>query len=97
MNEAIATFLETLSALAQLKTGGVPNDLSRLLHLGAVGVRVAAEGKTGLEEATAKVQQLVSEDRGLTDDENAAIDASINRKLKQIADTVIDNAGDAHP
>ncbi len=89
MGEALVVFLEALSALATLKNGGVGNDLSKLLQLGAVGVRAAEQGKTGLEEATAKVQQLVDEDRGLTVDENAALDASIDAKLDAIAKTEI--------
>lgn len=85
MGEAIIVFLEAIGALAQLKAGGQNNDITRLLNLAAAGVKTAELGKTGLEEATKKVQQLVDEDRGLTDAENAALDASIEGKLAAIA------------
>lgn len=85
MGEAIVLFLEALGALAQLKNGGQNNDITRLANLAAAGVRTAEAGKTGLEQATAKVQQLVDEDRALTDAENAALDASIEDKLAKIA------------
>ena len=92
MGEAIVVLLESLSALAMLKNGGQNNDLTRLMQLAAAGARTAQAGKTGLEEATAKVQQLVDEDRGLTDAENAAVDASIEAKLDAIAKTEINDA-----
>lgn len=91
MGEAIVVLLESLSALSMLKNGGANNDLTRLLQLAAAGVRTAKTGETGLEEATAKVQQLVDEDRSLTVAENAALDASIEAKLDAIAKTEIND------
>lgn len=89
MGEAVVMFLEAMSGLAMLKNGGANNDLTRLLQLAAAGVRTAEAGKTGLEEAAKKVQQLVDEDRALTDAENKAIDADIDAKLEAIANTEI--------
>jgi len=70
-----------LSVIAQLVGG----DAGKLLMLGAAAGRAGAAGKQALAEATAKAQQLVDEKRGLTPEENAALDASIEEKLAAAA------------
>lgn len=82
---ALIQFLETLALLVALKNGGRENDVTRMLRLAAVGARAKANLKEALDEARAKVQELVDQDRSLTDEENAAIDASIAEKLARAA------------
>lgn len=95
MLASIAKLLQLLSVLATAKNGGVATDLSKLLQLGSAATRAGEAGRAELEAAVAKVQQLVDEDRGLTDDENAALDASIEEKLKAAAAVDLDNPGSA--
>jgi hypothetical protein len=85
MLTAVYRFLSVVSTLVVMRNGGVENDVSRALKLGAIAARGGEEAKRELEAATAKVQQLVDEDRALTADESAAIDASIESKLAAIA------------
>jgi hypothetical protein len=80
---------EFLMLLAQLvdqrKYGGNNADIIRLLKLGAAAGKAGVAGKEALEQATAKVKQLVTENRGLTNEEEAALDASIEDKLTRAA------------
>lgn len=82
---AIARFLEVLGVLVVMKNGGEDNDLSKLLHYARLGVRAGDTGTEHLKAAVAKVEQLVVEDRNLTDAELAFIDASIKDKLARAA------------
>lgn len=87
---ALIGFLEALSLLVKMKNGGEPNDVSKLLELGATGARAKGDFDVAFTEARDKVQQLVNEDRGLTDEESAAIDASIEAKLARAAAVDLD-------
>lgn len=78
-------FLMLLAQLAEQRKENGGADLAKLLRLGAAAGRAGAAGKQALADATAKVQQLVDEGRGLTDEENASIDASIDDKLARAA------------
>ncbi|HZF28728.1 MAG TPA: hypothetical protein VE907_06405, partial [Gammaproteobacteria bacterium] len=62
----------------------------KLLQFGTKAIELGAEGVALLEQATAKVQTMVDENRGLTEEEDAALDASIQAKLDAIAATKID-------
>lgn len=87
---ALAQFLSVLSSLVQARNGGQANDVTRLLNYGAAGVRAGSTLEEGLKDATLKVQQLVDEDRSLTDAETAELDASIEAKLARAAGAKID-------
>lgn len=78
-------FLEILGTLVVMKNGGQPNDVSRLINYARLGARAGATGKRELEEAVAKVQQLVDEDRSMTDEELAELDEAIQGKLARAA------------
>jgi hypothetical protein len=84
---------EFLMLLAQLvdqrKYGGNNADVVRLLKLGAAAGKAGAAGKEALEQATAKVKQLVAENRGFTQAEEAELDASIADKLSRAASVEI--------
>jgi hypothetical protein len=90
-----AKLLEGLHVLALMKAGGTETDLSKLLHLGGLAAAAGEEGRAELEAAVAKVKQLVDEDRGLTAEELAALDASIQSKIDRIANVDLDNPGSA--
>jgi hypothetical protein len=78
-------FLSLLAMLVERRKENGAADVAKLLHLGAAAGKAGAAGKEALEAAVAKVKQLVAEDRGLTDEENAALDASIEDKLARAA------------
>lgn len=95
MNQLIA-FLGALAELVRMKNGGTDNDVSKLLDYAKLGARAGDTGKRHLEKAVAVVQQLVAEDRALTDQELADLDASIRDKLARAAGVQIP-ADDAPP
>lgn len=88
---ALVQFLTVLAALVKAKNGGQDNDVSKLLRYGAAGVQAGRTLEDGLKDATLKVQQLVDEDRGLTDAESAALDKSIEDKLARAASVKLDS------
>jgi hypothetical protein len=82
---AVVKFLEVLGALVLMKNGGQPNDLSRLINYARLGARAGDKGREYFEAATAKVKQLVDEDRSLTEQEIADLNAQIRGKLARAA------------
>ena len=82
-------FLSILATYVEMKNGGNANDISKYLRLGASIAGATKTVNEALAAATAKVELLVAEDRGLTEDENAELDASIEAKLAEIANTPI--------
>jgi hypothetical protein len=93
MLAALAQFLSLASSLVRMKNGGIENDVSKLLQWGGLAAKAGESGRRELAEATAKVQQLVDEDRGLTDSENDALDRAIADKLARAA--AVDLGSDA--
>lgn len=81
----IVKFLEALRALVILKNGGEENELSKLINLARIGVRAGDTGKQYLTRAVETVEQLVAEDRAMTDEELAALDVIIREKLARAA------------
>lgn len=86
---ALIRFLEVLGVLVRMKNGGEENDVSRLLNYARLGIRAGDQGKQHLKAAVLKVEQLVAEDRSLTDQERADLDAAITGKLARAAAVVI--------
>lgn len=78
-------FLTLLAALVERRKENGGADVAKFLRLGAAAGKAGEEGRAALQEATDKVRQLVAEERGLTDEESAALDASIEDKLARIA------------
>ena len=87
-------FLSVLATYVEMKSGG-PSDASRFLRLGATIAGATVAVKEDLEAATAKIQALVDEDRAPTQEELDEVDASIEAKLKAIADANLENPGGA--
>jgi hypothetical protein len=84
-------FLSLIATLAERRKENGAADVVKLLRLGASIGKAGEAGREALLEATAKVRQLVDEDRGLTDDENASLDASIEDKLARAAAVQIES------
>lgn len=90
---ALVQLLAVLTSLARMKNGGADNDLSILLNYARLGVAAGDKGKKNLEEAVAKVEQLVAEDRALTDEERAELDGKIEALLDRAAAVEIPTEG----
>lgn len=94
---AFSRFLEILGALVVMKNGGEQNDVSKLLNYARLGLRAGDVGREYFEAAVAKVEQLVAEDRGLTELELADLDTAIRTKLARAAGVVLVEAPPKDP
>jgi hypothetical protein len=81
--------LQALALLVEMKNGGEPNDISRMLKYAHLAARAGDKGKQHLQAAVAKVEQLVREDRGLTELELRDLDNAIRGKLARAAAVVL--------
>lgn len=86
---ALIRFLEVLGTLVRMRNGGEENDVTRLINYARLGARAGDTGKRYLVAAVQKVEQLVAEDRHMTDAELAEIEASIQNKLARAAGVVL--------
>jgi hypothetical protein len=94
---ALARFFQVLGTLVTMRNGGVDNDLSRLLNYARMGALAGDKGREHLKAAVAKVEQLVAEDRSLTDEELADLDAAIKGKLARAAAVELPDPPEHHP
>lgn len=92
MLTAIALLLQVVGAYAQAR-GGDSAGIVRLIGFARAGALAGEAYKSAIESATIKVQQLVDENRGLTPQEAADLDASIESSFDRIAKA--DTSGDA--
>jgi len=92
MFDTITTFLTVLARLAAARNG-VDDDVARFFRIGASLVDKGAQGKDAFEAATAKMRELVDENRSMTDEENLALEESIADKLARAAAVDLNTEG----
>lgn len=85
---ALAKFFDVVRGYYSLKNAASP-DVLRLLALGSAAAKAGEAFKEQLDEGTKFVQQLVDENRAMTPEEAAVIDARIADRLEHIANTTI--------
>lgn len=90
---ALSQFLTMLHSLAVAR-GGADQDVLKLVQLGAIAARAGDTYQREIESRTAQMQTLIDEARGLTPEENAALDAEIETRLTGIGAIDLSGNGD---
>lgn len=90
----IAALLRAVASIAARPDLGLDRDVHDILNLSAGLVDIGHSAEAELRALVAKVEQLVAENRGFTDDERAALRAESRRLSARLAELAAQRGDD---